>query len=125
MVGFDAFAFTSWPSYDGLPRVILEAMVQRTPVLASRTEPIEEIVSHGHTGWLFEPGDAGGLASLVLALHATPESVASVVERAYQRALQISVDREVEQIQNIYSRLISTREPYPDLCKNPILEETE
>ena len=125
MAGFDAFAFTSWPSYDGLPRVILEAMVQRTPVLASRTEPIEEIVSHGHTGWLFEPGDAGGLASLALALHATPESVASVVERAYQRVLRISVEREVEQLQNIYRRLITTREPDSSRCGKTIFEEAE
>jgi glycosyltransferase involved in cell wall biosynthesis len=47
---------------DGIPNVIIEAMSQGLPVVASRVSGIPEVVREGETGWLLPPGDAAALA---------------------------------------------------------------
>ena len=56
----DAFVM---PTYaDAYGTVFLEAMAAGLPVIATRLGPIREIVSHGETGFLIEPGDRHELA---------------------------------------------------------------
>ena len=50
---------------DGLPNVILEAMSWGVPVVASNTAGIPDIVRHGETGYLCEPGDINKIAAYV------------------------------------------------------------
>src|SRR5262249_34646256 len=51
------------PSYsEGLPRVIVEAMVAGLPVIASRVGGIPEILQEGVHGFLTQPGDEPMLA---------------------------------------------------------------
>lgn len=47
------------PSYlgDGLPNAILEAMACGVPVVTTHTAGMPDLVRHGETGFLFEPGD--------------------------------------------------------------------
>ena len=47
---------------DGLPNVILEAMAYGVPVVSTRTAGIPDVVQHGETGFLFEPGDIDQMA---------------------------------------------------------------
>lgn len=52
----------SMPSlWEGLPLALLEAMVARKPIVASRTSGIPEAIVNGETGLLTEPGDVPGL----------------------------------------------------------------
>lgn len=57
-------AFTIVPSicYDNMPNVILESFANGKPVIGSRIGSIPELVKHGETGLLFEPGDSDDLA---------------------------------------------------------------
>lgn len=51
------------PSYsEGLPKVLVEAMLCGTPVLATAVNGIPEIVEDGVSGWLVPPGDVYALA---------------------------------------------------------------
>lgn len=109
MASLDTFVFSAFPTYDGLPRVILEAMVQRTPVVAARTTPIEEVVQQGRTGRLYTPGNAEELAAALGQVADEPEVTAALVEGAYQLASEISIEREVQQIQETYLTLLSGR----------------
>jgi phosphatidyl-myo-inositol dimannoside synthase len=55
---------------EGLGVVLLEAMANGTPVVASRTGGIADIVKHGETGLLAEPGNAADLAAQIRRLMA-------------------------------------------------------
>lgn len=57
---------------EGLGVVLLEAMQFERPVIASAVGGIPDIVRHGQTGWLVEPGDAGSLAARILAVADEP-----------------------------------------------------
>jgi glycosyltransferase involved in cell wall biosynthesis len=56
--------FTVAPSiwFEGMPMVVVEAMLAGRPVLASRIGGLADLIEHGRTGFLVEPGDATGLA---------------------------------------------------------------
>jgi glycosyltransferase involved in cell wall biosynthesis len=45
--------------------VIIEALAQGLPAVASRIPALEEIITHGENGLLFAPGDAADLASKI------------------------------------------------------------
>lgn len=49
--------------YEGLPRVLMEALAVGTPVLAAKLGAAEATIREGETGLFFAPGDALGLAS--------------------------------------------------------------
>ena len=51
--------------YEGLGNVNIEAFACGTPVIASRLGAIPEVIRHGETGLLFNPGDAQDLAGAV------------------------------------------------------------
>jgi len=53
-------------------RVIVEGMLARRPVVATRAGGVAEIVTDGRTGVLVPPGDAAGLASAVERVLADP-----------------------------------------------------
>ena len=51
---------------EGLGRVAIEAHLLETPVVASRTGGIPEVVVDGQTGILCEPGDEAALAAALM-----------------------------------------------------------
>lgn len=57
---FDLLAITS--QREGLPNVLLEAMLHGVPAVATTVGGVPEVIEHGRSGWLIPPG---GLAELV------------------------------------------------------------
>lgn len=55
-------------SYEGFGIIYLEGMAYGLPALACRSGGAGEIVTHGESGYLLEPGDAGEIASLLRCL---------------------------------------------------------
>ena len=51
--------------YENFPMTIVEAFAAGTPVVCSRLGAMQEIVTHQHTGLLFEPGSSEDLADRV------------------------------------------------------------
>jgi glycosyltransferase involved in cell wall biosynthesis len=58
---------------DGIPNVILEAMSQGLPVVASQVSGIPEVVLPNKTGWLVPPADAAALAATLQEINQAPE----------------------------------------------------
>jgi glycosyltransferase involved in cell wall biosynthesis len=67
----DLFAFPSL--YEGLPHSPLEAAAAGLPAVASRTGGIPDVVVHGQTGLLVEPGDVDGVTAALRTLLADTE----------------------------------------------------
>jgi glycogen(starch) synthase len=68
--------------YEPFGFVALEAMAAGTPLVASRTGGLAEIVEDGRTGWLVEPGDARELARAVAAVLERPSEGRRMAEAA-------------------------------------------
>lgn len=65
-------AATLCSAYEGMGRVVLEAMAAGVPVVASRVGGITELVAEGRTGFLVPSGDAAALAARLGRLAAEP-----------------------------------------------------
>jgi colanic acid/amylovoran biosynthesis glycosyltransferase len=70
------------PSFaEGLPVVIMEAMVLERPVISTSIAGIPELVIPGKTGWLVLAGDVVGLADAIMEALSTPPHVMSEMGR--------------------------------------------
>jgi colanic acid/amylovoran biosynthesis glycosyltransferase len=71
---------------EGLPNVVIEAMAECAPVIASRHGGIAEAIDHERTGLLVPPGDARAIAEAIKRLVGDPETRHSMGEMARHRA---------------------------------------
>lgn len=62
----DVCALTS--DYEGTPNVLLEAMASGLAVVAAKVGDVPNLIRHGQTGFLVEPGDTEGLTATLLRL---------------------------------------------------------
>lgn len=61
---------------EGMPNVVLEAMLAARPVVATAVGGVTEIVRHGETGYVVPPRDANALAAPIAGLLKDPERAA-------------------------------------------------
>ena len=67
---------------------VLEAMASCTPVIASRLGGLREVVRHGETGFLVEPGDAAELRHYLELVLDDPQLARRLGENARQLAIE-------------------------------------
>jgi glycosyltransferase involved in cell wall biosynthesis len=79
----DVFVLNS--SYEGLPHVVLEAMSERTPVVATDAGGTGELVRHGETGLLVPVGDDAALRGAIQRLLGDPGLREALGEGALRR----------------------------------------
>jgi len=92
-----------WLEAAGL--VNIEALACGVPVVASRVGGIPEIVVHGRTGFLFEPGRADELAAAVRGLLEEPEKLAEMGRAARGVAVERhSAERRIPEYLDLYRR---------------------
>ncbi len=72
-------------TYEGMPLVILEAMSEGVPVIASAVSGIPEVVIDGETGWLVPAEDPPRLAAALAAALDDPEAAAERGQAGYRR----------------------------------------
>ncbi len=79
-----AAAYLVLPSsrYDPMPRPLVEAFANGTPVIASRGGALAELVEPGRNGLLFEAGSARDLARRLAWAEAFPEKMRQMGECA-------------------------------------------
>jgi glycosyltransferase involved in cell wall biosynthesis len=103
LAGCDVFCLPSF--IEGLPLVVLEAMAQAKPVVATPVGGTAELVVHGETGLLVPPGDAGALADALTALLGDPERAARMGEAGRERVLrEFSAAAMAERVLGLYER---------------------
>lgn len=70
---------------EGCPNSLLEAMLARRPVVATRVGAIPEIVRDGVDGLLVHPYDPAGLAAAISTVLLEPERADRLADNAYKR----------------------------------------
>ncbi|MGH2787981.1 MAG: glycosyltransferase family 4 protein [Actinomycetota bacterium] len=81
---------------EGLGRLVIEAMARSRPVVATRVGGIPELVEHGHTGLLVDPGDPEDLARSLAAILRDPKRARKMGQEGRARALALDPARNFE-----------------------------
>lgn len=85
LAAFDAFILAS--SSEGLPRVVLEAMLLKTVVIGSNVTGTGELIDSGQTGLLYAYGDTVALASHLQNVWQDGALRAVLTQQAHQRVI--------------------------------------
>ena len=106
----DLIALTSLS--EGLPVVLMEAMAHEKLVLAPEITGIPELVEHGRTGFLYQPGSLTEFVSTVQWILERKASLGGV-ERAAAENIAVNYDRQrnLRQFANQFLERISQPEP--------------
>jgi glycosyltransferase involved in cell wall biosynthesis len=92
---------------DGLPNVILEAMAYGVPVVATHTAGIPDVVHHGETGFLIEPGDVDQMALYIGRLLSDDALWQALSQRSLEVVQSYSWDAVTPQIEAVLKEVIS------------------
>lgn len=101
----DAFVLAS--RWEGLPMVLIEAMAQSLPVVATDVGGVGELVRNGETGFLIAPGNIDDLAKMMIEINDKSElrqNLACSAHRLIKR--EFNVVNQVRKIENIYLSLL-------------------
>ena len=101
----DVFLLTSL--WEGLPRVIPQAMSMQVPVVANQVDGTVEVITPGITGYLSDPGDIRQAAKYCLNLLRDPGLCRNMGEasRLYS-CREFGLNRMMEDIESLYERLL-------------------
>jgi len=92
---------------EGLPLVALEAMACGTPVVASRTGSLIEVVEDGVNGRLCPVDDVAAFAAAIRRLRSAPDQLSKMGLAARRTAEQsFSLDRVTDEYLSLFERLI-------------------
>lgn len=109
-----AAAYLVMPSvwFECFPRTLVEAFASGLPVIASRIGALEEMVEHGRTGLLFEPGSAEDLARQLAYAQACPGTMREMGANARaEYEARFTPQRNYEQLMDIYAEALSALRP--------------
>ena len=92
---------------EGLPYVLLEAMVCKVPVLASAVGDIPQLIKDGVTGYLVRAGDIDALEKRMKEMMINPYKCKEMAEKAYQVVLErFSAERMVRDTEKLYKSIV-------------------
>ncbi|HZX22453.1 MAG TPA: glycosyltransferase [Woeseiaceae bacterium] len=103
LAAFDVFAFPS--HHEGLGSVLLQAMAAGTPIVASDTGGIPELIRHEETGLLVAPRDAAALAAAIERLYGDEELRQRLTGAARRRLGEFSVAGVADRLETLYRGL--------------------
>ena len=102
---FDVFVLPS--RFEGLPLVLIEAMLAGLPVVATDVGGVAEVVVDGTTGILVEPEDPAGLARAVETLVQDAELRRTMGDRGRRRARELfTVELMVSRYEALYHEVV-------------------
>jgi glycosyltransferase involved in cell wall biosynthesis len=98
----DAFVLPSLS--EAFPNSAIEAMAAGLPVVASATGGLLDLIEHGRTGLLFDPGDAGALANTLQGVLADSAGAIRIGSAARDHVTaRYSFDRMVRAFEDLYT----------------------
>ncbi len=107
MAAFDIFVLSSL--WEGLPRVLPQAMATGLPIVATAADGTAEAVEQGVNGILTPPGEPKMLAGMVLQLLQNPALAQQMGAAGLARVAAFSDTRMVAQIDALYRELLAAK----------------
>jgi glycosyltransferase involved in cell wall biosynthesis len=108
MAAMDVFLLTSL--WEGLPRVIPQAMRMGLPVVANQVDGVLEAVVHGETGYLSPPGKIDEMAEFCVQLLRDGVLREKMGQSAQSRVMDtFDLEIMIERIENSYQALLSKK----------------
>lgn len=105
MASMDVFLLTSL--WEGLPRVIPQAMAMRLPVVANGVDGSSEAILHGVTGYISPPGSLDEMANYCIDLFHDPSKRTEMGQKGREFALrEFDLRQMVAQIDEVYQELV-------------------
>jgi len=93
---------------EGLPNVILEVAYLRLPCVATRVGGTAEVVQHGTSGWLIEPGSVGEIKAGIEKFLTHPEEFVGMTVAAHEGIKQkFSFAVRTQRLTDFYERLLA------------------
>lgn len=103
---FDLFMLTSL--WEGLPRVLPQAMAASLPIVATRADGNAEAVEDGVNGFLVDASDAEVCAEKAVSLLTNPEKRRQMGRKGYEKVSVFSEAKMVADIDHLYEQLRSS-----------------
>jgi glycosyltransferase involved in cell wall biosynthesis len=103
-------AYLVMPSiwYENFPRTLVEAYANGLPLIASRLGSLAELVDHGRTGLVFEPGSARDLARHLAWAEAFPQKMRAMGENARETyEARFTSERNYARLMEIYENAVA------------------
>ena len=100
----DIFVLTSL--WEGLPRVLPQAMIMGIPVVATKVDGTPEAVTDGVNGFLLEPRDIRRMAEKIIYLLDHPEEARGLGERGRGMVGAFDIWKMVEKQEKLYLKLL-------------------
>ena len=102
-----AFDILLLPSlWEGLPQVVVQAIVSKVPVIATSVNGTKEIVKNGESGFTFSPKDYREAAELIINLFENRFSEKKLESESLRIFNEFNPDRMVEKQKELYLNLL-------------------
>ena len=112
LAAMDLFLLTSL--FEGLPRVVLQAMAASVPVVATDTGGVAEVVIDGETGRLVPTGDPAAAAEAIVSLAQDPDTRRRFAISARSRlGEEFDSRRMVRDLEDLYDEVLARRPEEP------------
>jgi glycosyltransferase involved in cell wall biosynthesis len=91
--------------WEGLPTVVLEAMLLATPVVATDVPGTRDLILDGQTGLLVPARDPDALAKAMIQQYVEQQRAAEMTQEAIQHAEQFAMRHTVKRYETLYHQL--------------------
>jgi len=106
LAAMDVFVITSL--WEGLPRVIPQAMLMELPVVANIADGTVEAIEPGKTGYLCNPGQIEEMAAYCVDLLENPKKCMEMGKMGREHALvEFDLNKMIRQIEELYSNYLN------------------
>ncbi|MCJ7664155.1 MAG: glycosyltransferase, partial [Desulfobacterales bacterium] len=104
LVATDIFALTSL--WEGLPRVLPQAMAMGIPIVATGVDGTPEAVIHGVNGFVTKPRDIRGMAERIIYLLDHPKEAKNMGKQGKKMVVKFDIWKMVREQEDLYLKLL-------------------
>jgi N-acetylgalactosamine-N,N'-diacetylbacillosaminyl-diphospho-undecaprenol 4-alpha-N-acetylgalactosaminyltransferase len=95
--------------FEGMPNVVIESLICKTPVIVSDYPGVDDIITHDENGLIVRRGDTSELASSLERLSADNSLCRKLAENGYKTALKFTTS--ISKFEHLINELLQKIEP--------------